>query len=124
MRLDLSLRGQAGRWFSGQAQYTLSRAENNTGGIRSFPQDQYNPNAEWGMIAKIYPGGTVTLEQTRVGDQRWIVNHIVEQLTVRALMVKNVKQRLVFDTSDVQHVDSMSYQQAIRTLLDTPLPAH
>jgi hypothetical protein len=46
--LDLSFRGQAGRWFSGQAQYTLSRAENNTGSIRSFPQDQYNPNAEWG----------------------------------------------------------------------------
>jgi hypothetical protein len=46
--LDLSLRGQAGRWFSGQAQYTLSRAESNTGGINSYPQDQYNPNAEWG----------------------------------------------------------------------------
>jgi hypothetical protein len=46
--LDLSLRGQAARWFSGQAQYTLSRTENNTGSIRSFPQDQYNPNADWG----------------------------------------------------------------------------
>jgi outer membrane receptor protein involved in Fe transport len=46
--LDLSFRGQAGRWFSGQAQYTLSRFENNTGGINAFPQDQYNPNAEWG----------------------------------------------------------------------------
>jgi hypothetical protein len=42
--LDLSFRGQAGRWFSGQAQYTLSRYENNTGGINSFPQNQYNPN--------------------------------------------------------------------------------
>jgi hypothetical protein len=46
--LDLSFRGQAGRWFNGQAQYTLARAENNTGGISRFPQDQYNPNAEWG----------------------------------------------------------------------------
>ncbi len=46
--LDLSFRGDAGRWFSGQAQYTLARAQNNTGGIRNFPQDQYNPNAEWG----------------------------------------------------------------------------
>ena len=45
--LDLSLR-QSTRWFSGQAQYTLSRAESNTGGISRFPQDQYNPNAEWG----------------------------------------------------------------------------
>jgi hypothetical protein len=46
--LDVTFRDQAGRWFSGQAQYTLARAENNTGGIRSFPQDQYHPNAEWG----------------------------------------------------------------------------
>ncbi len=46
--LDLSFRGQAGRWFSGQAQYTLSRFEGNTGGINWFPQDQYHPNAEWG----------------------------------------------------------------------------
>ena len=45
---DLSFRGQTGRWFSGQAQYTLSRVENNTGSIRSFPQDQYHPNDNWG----------------------------------------------------------------------------
>jgi len=46
--LDLSFRGNAGRWFSGQAQYTLSRAMNDTGGLNWFPQDQYHPNAEWG----------------------------------------------------------------------------
>jgi hypothetical protein len=46
--LDLSFRGQAGRWFSGQGQYTFSRFENNTGGLNVFPQDQYHPNAEWG----------------------------------------------------------------------------
>jgi hypothetical protein len=45
---DLSFRGQAGRWFSGQAQYTLSRFSNNTSGINAFPQDQYRPNDEWG----------------------------------------------------------------------------
>jgi hypothetical protein len=46
--LDLSFRGQAGRWFSGQGQYTFSRFDNNTSGINAFPQDQYQPNAEWG----------------------------------------------------------------------------
>jgi hypothetical protein len=45
---DLSFRGKAGRWFSGQAQYTLSHFEGNTGGINAFPQNQYNPNDEWG----------------------------------------------------------------------------
>ena len=46
--LDLSFRGQAGQWFSGQAQYMLSRFSNNTGGINAFPQNQYHPNDEWG----------------------------------------------------------------------------
>jgi hypothetical protein len=46
--LDLGFRGKAGRWFSGQAQYTISRFQGNTGGISWFPQDQYSPNAEWG----------------------------------------------------------------------------
>src|ERR1019366_9302644 len=46
--LDVSFRSQNGRWFTGQAQYTLSRFEGNTGGINWFPQDQYQPNNEWG----------------------------------------------------------------------------
>jgi hypothetical protein len=47
--LDVTLRGRAGRWFSGQAQYTLGRSYNNTGAIKSYPQNQYDPNAlEWG----------------------------------------------------------------------------
>jgi hypothetical protein len=47
--LDVALRGKAARWFSGQAQYTLGRSNDNTGGISSYPQDQHNPNAsEWG----------------------------------------------------------------------------
>jgi hypothetical protein len=45
---DLSFRGKAGRWFAGQAQYTLSRFDGNTGGINAFPQNQYEPNDEWG----------------------------------------------------------------------------
>jgi len=46
--LDVSFQGRAGRWFNGRAQYTLASNRNNTGGITFFPQDQYNPDAEWG----------------------------------------------------------------------------
>ncbi|HWZ01409.1 MAG TPA: TonB-dependent receptor [Edaphobacter sp.] len=46
--LDLSFRGQAGRWFTGQGQYTISSFYGNTGGINAFPQNQYLPNDEWG----------------------------------------------------------------------------
>jgi hypothetical protein len=76
------------------------------------------------MVAHIYPGGTVTLQQTNAVGQRWMVERIVEQLTLRALMVKTVKQRLVFDTSDFQTVPAMSYQQAIKMLLAAPVPSH
>jgi hypothetical protein len=103
------------------------RAWNDPGNRRLVHLEAYvshTVNIGWGMIAHLYPGGTITLEQTKAGDQRWIVEHVDEQLTVRALMVKNVKQRLVFDTANFQHVARMSYQEAIRILLDTPLPGH
>jgi hypothetical protein len=57
-------------------------------------------------------------------SQRFIVDHIVECLTVRALLVKTIKQQTVFDTSDFHPIAPMSYQQAIKILLDTPLPNH
>jgi hypothetical protein len=79
-------------------------------------------NIGWGIVAHLYPGGTVTLQQANVGGQRWIVEHIVEQLNLRALLVKNVHQRLVFDTADYRPVSAMPYQQALQVLLDTPLP--
>jgi hypothetical protein len=83
-------------------------------------------NIGWGMVAHIYPGGKVTLHQVGVQSsapgQRFIVDHVDEQLTLRALMIKTVRQRLIFDTADFQPVPSMPYQQAIKLLLDTPLP--
>jgi len=81
-------------------------------------------NIGWGMVAHIYPGGTVAVQQTNAGGQRWIVEHVVEQLTLRALMVKNVKENLLYDTAQYQAVPAMKYQQAIKLLLDTPLPPH
>jgi hypothetical protein len=94
--------------------------------------DVFRPvNIGWGVVAHLYPGGTVTLHQTSAqpsgepnAPQRFIVDHIDEQLTVRALMVRTVKQRLLYDTANFQPVPAMSYQQAIKLLLDTPLPTH
>lgn len=80
-------------------------------------------NIGWGLLAHIYPGGTAMLQQTNAGGQRWVMEHIVEQLSLQALLVKNVKQRLVSDATGFQPVSPMGYQQAIKILLDTPLPA-
>jgi len=45
--LDLTLEGRTGRWFSGLAQYTFSRTNNNTGGIAWFPANQYDLTGEY-----------------------------------------------------------------------------
>jgi hypothetical protein len=45
--LDLTLNGKAGHWFSGIAQYTLSRTHNDTGGITWFPANQYSMAGEY-----------------------------------------------------------------------------
>jgi hypothetical protein len=48
--IELTLRGRAGKRLSGQAQYTLSHASNDTGGIFWYPSNQFAPvSAEWGV---------------------------------------------------------------------------
>jgi hypothetical protein len=79
-------------------------------------------NIGWGMVAHIYPGGTAKVDQANAGGNRWIVQHIVERITVRALLVKTINQRLQFDTFDYQAVKAMSVPEAVKLLLDTPLP--
>ena len=81
-------------------------------------------NFGWGMLAHIYPGGKLVLEQTNAGGQRWIFTHFTEQLSVRALMVKTLNVRSNVDAEAFQTISSMSYQDAIRTLLKTPIPAN
>lgn len=81
-------------------------------------------NIGWGILAHLYPGGTVTMQQTQVEGTRWIVKHVVEHLNLREFMVRDVKQSLVYDSADYQPVPAMTYQQAIKILLDTPLPTH
>lgn len=45
--LQLTLRGQVTRWFSGQTQYTLSRLWNDTNGLNSYPANDYTLDGEW-----------------------------------------------------------------------------
>ena len=46
--LQVTLRGNMTRWFNGQMQYTLSRAENDTNGVSSYPANDYDLSGEWG----------------------------------------------------------------------------
>jgi hypothetical protein len=79
-------------------------------------------NFGWGMLAHIYPGGKLEMNQTNVGDNRWIFTDFSMALTVRALMVKKLEIRSRAKSSNYQKLEPMSYQDAIRLLLATPLP--
>ena len=46
--LDINYRGRFNRWFNAFAWYTWSHYSNNTSGIYWFPENQQDPNAEWG----------------------------------------------------------------------------
>ena len=45
--LEVTFNGRAAHWFSGLAQYTLSRTDNNTGGMAWFPANQYSMAGEY-----------------------------------------------------------------------------
>lgn len=46
--LDVNYRGRLNRYFTGFAWYTWSHYANNTDGFWFFPENQQDPNAEWG----------------------------------------------------------------------------
>ena len=79
-------------------------------------------NFGWGMLAHIYPGGKLMIEQTDSGGGRWIFTNFTEQLSVRALMVKTLNVKTNVEASEFKPINEMSYQDAIHVLLDTPLP--
>ncbi len=44
---QVTVRGRATRWFNGQLQYTWSRVFNDTGGLSSYPANDYDLSGEW-----------------------------------------------------------------------------
>jgi hypothetical protein len=74
------------------------------------------------MLAHIYPGGKLEMNQTKVSDDRWIFTDFSMQLSVRALMVKTLNIRSTAKATGFQVLEPMSYQDGIRLLLATPLP--
>ena len=80
-------------------------------------------NWGWGVLAHIYPGGKVDLEQTAASGPRWNMTQFHEQVTVKALMVKTMKVNSEGQVSGFQALPGpIAYTDAIHQLLDTPLP--
>lgn len=79
-------------------------------------------NLGWGVIAHVNPGGTFSLEQVDLGQGRSLVSHYTENISLRALMVKSLRENDEVTASQFQPVESMTYVEAIHQLLQTPLP--
>ncbi len=80
-------------------------------------------NFGWGMLAHIYPGGHLVLTQGNAGGSRWIFTRFTEEVSVRALMVKTMDIHTDVEAGSFQTLPGpIGYQDAIRMLLNTPLP--
>jgi hypothetical protein len=79
-------------------------------------------NMGFGLVAKIYPGGTLELEQAHIGGDQWVYSHFDEHLTTRLLMVKNYPENTVITSWNFRTMPSLlSYQDGIRLLLAMPV---
>lgn len=80
-------------------------------------------NFGWGMLAHIYPGGKVGVEQADTLDGRWNLTHFHQQITAKALMVKTINVKSEVECMDFQQLPGLaSYKDAIHLLLEAPLP--
>lgn len=80
-------------------------------------------NFGWGVLAHIYPGGHLILDQANAGGSRWIFTQFKEDVSVRALMVKTIHIHTDVQAGSFQTLPGpIPYQDAVRMLLDTPLP--
>jgi hypothetical protein len=80
-------------------------------------------NFAFGIVARIYPGGTVEFEQADAGAGHWVYSHLNQHLTIREMMLKTVPEDAEFTSSDLRLLPQpIDWQQAIRLLLAMPVP--
>ncbi len=80
-------------------------------------------NFGFGILAKLYPGGTLEFEQVRVSGDRWAYRHLEEHVTVREMMVKTAPMNVQMTSTDFRLMPALlNYQDAIRQLLAMNLP--
>ncbi len=81
-------------------------------------------NFGWGMLAHVYPGGKLELEQTDAGNGRWMYTRFTQEVSVRALLLKTLNVHTTLDAGSFQVMPvGLSFQEAVKLLLATPLPA-
>ena len=76
-------------------------------------------NFGWGILGKLYKGGTLTIEQKDVGHHHWEATLLKLNLTGMALMIKPLSFQTTETSQDFQPFPvNMGYQDAIHLLKD------
>jgi hypothetical protein len=71
----------------------------------------------WGIVGRLFKGGTILVEQQDVGGGHWESAHLKLNLNGKILMFKNLVIRSTEDGSDYKPVsNTLTYQDAIRML--------
>ncbi|MEO6923084.1 MAG: hypothetical protein ABI142_04610 [Bryocella sp.] len=79
-------------------------------------------NFGYGVVAHIYPGGTLALEQIDIGNGHWAFSHLDEHLLVRAFMVKMIPEDVTMTATDFHPLPGpIDFQDAVRQLLAVPV---
>lgn len=71
----------------------------------------------WGILGRLYKGGSIMVEQADVGHHHWEATHMRLNLTGKAMMVKSLDFSTTEDSTDFQPVPhDLSYQDAVHLL--------
>jgi hypothetical protein len=106
MEADL-LRGVAGEVWIDQTQERLTRLD------ARFIKDV---DFGFGLLGKLYKGGTVMIEQTDVGGGDWELTGLTLQVSGKALLVKGLSEKIKEEASGFSPVLPMGYRDAIALL--------
>ena len=72
----------------------------------------------WGIVGKLYKGGTIVVEQKDVGDNHWEQGLLKLNLTGKILMIKSLTIDTTEQESDFSPVPpDWTYQDAVKNLL-------
>jgi hypothetical protein len=78
-------------------------------------------NFGWGVLGRLYKGGSILVENADVGLHHWETTHMKLQLQGKIMMMKSVDFSTTEDYSNFQIMpQQLSYQEAIRLLQEHP----
>jgi hypothetical protein len=78
-------------------------------------------NFGWGVLGKLYQGGSILVENADVGLNHWETTHMKLRLQGKLLMMKSVDYSTTEDFSDFRvQPQELNYQEAIQLLKQNP----